>query len=99
MSRTTGTVTTPESDEAPTGCSGQGSKDQGTADGAIVAAEHARVTAVDAQIAECRRRAAAKGMTLHVLTGELLFAWCGLTKALPDVDAAARWLDHVGAPR
>jgi len=87
-------------DEA-TGLAGIGGFEvQGNAtDEPIVAGERLRVTANDNAIANLRRRAAAKGITLHILPGELLFCWAGLTKGLIGVEAASAWLDHVGAPR
>lgn len=86
--------------EAPTGTNGEGLGVRGSAaDAAMVATERDRVTARDRLLADCRRRAATKGIAMHVLPGELLFCWCGLTKALPDAEAASRWLDHVGATR
>jgi hypothetical protein len=100
---------TPESDNAR----GQAGviEDQGTAgkqdattalpfDQAAAAIERDRVAARDALITDLRRRAAVRRYTLHVLdSGELLFAWSGLSKLLADPEAAARWLDHCGVPR
>lgn len=75
------------------------SKPQETADAGMVAAERERVTKRDALIAECRRRAQLKGIGMHVFGNELFFHWAGLSKSLQSPEAAAIWLDHIGAPR
>lgn len=73
--------------------------EQEKADAGMVAAERERVTTRDALIADCRRRAALRGITMHVFGAELFFTWAGLSKSLQSPEAAAIWLDHVGAPR
>lgn len=85
---------------AVTAAPGRG--EQGTADAADCAAiERQRVAAHDQRLAQIRARASTKGFTLHAYEHELVFVWCGLSKALPsaDLEIAERWLDHVGAPR
>lgn len=87
-------------DEAVAAAAG---REDGTGDAEIVAAERQRVAAHDQAIANLRARAATKRITLHVLDAgdglELLFVWCGLSKCHHSIDAAAIWLDHIGASR
>jgi len=91
--------------EAPAGGSARGSWDQRTADRAdCAAAERDRVDAHDQRLTQIRARANTKRITMQVLATtdggtELLFTWCGLSKFLPNADAASIWLDHIGAPR